>query len=131
MTHDGEVSVRQNGQETAIGATDLDGEIHVDLDGEYPRLRIPSRVEVGYWDEDEGTEHDVATDGGAAERREVEMRGFGLDEDYAMLGIGLSVLSLVSSGHLWGTELGAAFILLAGGLLLGYVSVRSYWSGRT
>ncbi|WP_435099595.1 hypothetical protein [Halarchaeum sp. P4] len=134
MTDDesGEVAVQQNGQETAIDAPGLEGQIHVDLDGEHPTLHIPSKVSVGYWDDDDVDDEAVAADGGTTTRREIEMRGFGLQEEHANIGLFLAVVLLAASGAFLGSPVAssglAGLAMLAGGVFVGYVSVRSRWS---
>ncbi|WP_435102975.1 hypothetical protein, partial [Halarchaeum sp. P4] len=130
----GEVAVRQNGQETAIDAPSLDGQVRVDLDMEFPHVRVPSEVGVSYRDEEEDDE-EAMPDGGVVDRREVEMRGFGLSEEHATAGLPLSVVLLVASGALLGSSGGwlplIGLVVASAGLFVGYVSVRSRWSGRS
>jgi hypothetical protein len=125
---DGEVAVRQNGQEHAVGTDELDGEqILADLDGD-PVVHVPTEVGVFYHDKDD----DLATDGAGYERQEVEMRGFGLSEDFAAGSMILSVVLLYGAGSMIaGSSNAIGLAMLAGGAALGYIGARSYWSGRS
>jgi hypothetical protein len=117
---DGEVAIRQNGQEHAVAAPDLDGQIHVDLDGEQSILTVPPEVSVQYHDDQ------VATDGGVpAERTEVDMR------EFSILSLLFSVVLLVGAGLRMSAGGGIALGMLVSGVLLGYIGARSYWSGRS
>lgn len=127
-----EVAIRQNGQETAVDAPTLDGQMLVCLDAEAPSVHLPDNVAVMYHDGEPDDE--LAADGGTLDRSEVEMRGFGLEEHHAEMGIALSVVLLVGAGvFLFGStaEFFGGVAMLFGGLLTGYVSVRSKWSGRS
>ena len=134
MTSDGEVAVRQNGQEHAVAAPRLEDQIHVDLDHpETPRMRVPSGVSVEYRDDE--SDDNLETDGGHVDRTEVEMRGAGIDEELAGWGLIASGLLLVSAGYLLSLDAGVAGLagIIGGfaGIILGYITGQAYWSDRT
>jgi hypothetical protein len=126
---DGEVAVRQHGQEHAISASRLDGQILADLDGETPAVQIPADVNVTYHD---SPEDDIVTDGAGIERTEVEMRGFALPEEISRWALVVAGVLHVAGGALFGTGSSmTGFAALAGGAFLGYIGSRSAWSDRS
>lgn len=128
---DGEVAVRQNGQEHAV-SVDLEGQILTDLDGEEPVVHLPPEVGVVYHDHDEEAD-DVAADGSGVERTDVEMRGYGLDEDLSAGSMLVGVALLVGAGSVigGGSSEVVGLAMLVGGAALAYIGARSYWSNRT
>lgn len=128
---DGEVAVRQNGQEMAVPASDLDGQIHVCLD-HGPHVQVPAGVDVTYR-ENPDDEDDLETDGGEAiHNYDFEMRGFGLDEEVAFWSLLAAAFLLIASGHSFasGSSLIGIVAMLSGGLL-GYIGGASLWSDRS
>jgi len=126
----GEVAIRQNGQEHAIEAPGVDGQVYVDLDAQTPGAILPPEFGVEYQDPD-----DVVTDGGTpVNRTEVEMRGFGLEESHAFMALLLSAVLFTGAGTLMFGSSGqgvAGLAMAAAGVLSGYVGGASYWSGRS
>ncbi len=126
----GEVAIRQNGQEHAVEADAVDGQVYVDLDGEKPVATLPPEFAVEYHDPE-----DVVADGGVpVSRTEVQMRGFGLEESHAFMALLLSAILFVGAGTLMFGSSGqgaAGLAMAAAGVLSGYVGGASYWSGRS
>lgn len=125
---DGDVCVRENGQETAIAAENLDDSVLLDLDGEIPVACIPDGFGVEYYD----SEEKALTDGGElVDRTELETGGFALSDDQLNAVMALAGLLLAGSG--WEFATGSeilALVALLSGFVLAWVARASLRSGR-
>ncbi|WP_436931682.1 hypothetical protein [Halosimplex halobium] len=96
MTRDGEVAVRQHGQETAVATPGLGETVLVDADGDEPTVHVPTGVAVEYHD---GAGDELKTDGGRlADRTEVAAEGFGLEADETRRLAYISAVLFVATG---------------------------------
>lgn len=111
-TEDGEVAVRENGQVTAVEASNLEGQISICLDGEDPEVGVPPHTDVRF--EDPTADEEVLADGGVADHVRITPRGAGLGEDLTYWAFIGAMLALASGGFLLSTAYG-----LAGGVLIG------------
>lgn len=130
---DGQVIVREAGQEVVVDAPSLSGEIGVDLDSGPSgdaEINVPTGTTTVHDEEmdpvDDGSE-DARPDGGApaAPRERVQIRGTGLSQHWALwTGIG-GLLCILWAAAATG---GPSFSGIAAGLGLAFIGAKNYFT---